>query len=273
MKLPTLVLLSSLLAAQARFGESPFSLTTEWGSVSPEAGAGFDIWSSEFTISAPLHTSQACIAAITTSYEHNRINGGALGFDSLDSGRIGVFSLSRPVTDWRLMAQTNLSYHIAEGARIDDALTVSGIYGTWFEGWDKLLLGGGFGFSTQISDSTSFFPILFLDWEFTDHWHLTTRPTPGTRFGPGLSVYSQLSDQWALYLGARYVSDQYLLESDSTYEYSATRLFATLEHRLNDNLSITATIGASLGGSLEINEIEQDLDNGAFGGIALSWSF
>lgn len=272
-KYALLTLISLALPCLGRFGEAPYSLTLEGETLPLERGEEITVGSAELRVSIPLFIKNGNVSAFTLSHEQLYLDSGdLLPFEQLTESRIGLFTLTHLWEHWRAITITNLSSSREDGVSLEDALTVSGIYGVWFTGWKNLLIGPGVGFSTELEDGASFFPLIFLDWEFSSGWHLTTRPTPGTRFGPGLSLTYQPESRWAVYAGARYLSREYQLE-EGIYDFQTTRLFSSLQYDLNENLTLSGTVGVNLGGELEINGLRRDLDTGFFGGIDLSWQF
>lgn len=265
-------LIFSLIPSQARFGEAPFSLVLESDTLAQSSGDDVQVTSAKLRVSAPLSISKGNIISLTGSHEEFLYDSEVFDFSRLTETRLGVFTLTQLTENWRLMSISNIQASMAEGVNIGDSLTFNGIYGAWYSGWDKLIIGPGFGFSTGLDDGTSLFPIILFDWEFMEDFHLTTRPTPGTRFGPGLSLAYFPEQNWALYLGARYVNQQFQLK-DSTFSFSATRLFTTLEYKLTDNLSLGGTVGMNVNGEIEISNEDHDLDSSFFGGVAASWQF
>ncbi len=259
-----------------RFGESPFSLSLENENLNFEdSSLKANVFSVRANVSAPLSTSKKNILALTASYESlfYQWQGATQPFDRVTQGRLGLFSLNRLPRKWRAMTLTNLQTNIVEGVAAERGLTVGGIYGAWYEGWDSLLIGGGLGFSSDLNDKTSFFPLLFIDWEFYENWHLTTRPTPGTRFGPGLSLMYEHDDQISAFCGVRYINQEYEMGNDRTYNYSTTRLFSTLVYSTSRHLVVSGTLGINLGGETTIGDQQYDLGASLFVGSDISWIF
>ena len=270
------VLLSSVQVTYGRFGEAPFSLSLENDKLDFQNNAlSADVLAVRGNFSVPLSVKRSQIVAVTSSYESlfYQWKGDSPGFNRLSQGRLGLFSLNTLPRKWRAMTLTNLQFNTSEGVNPDDGLTLGGIYGAWYEGWDKLLLGGGFGFSTNLNDATSFFPLIFVDWEFKKNWRLTTRPTPGTRFGPGVSLMYQPETKWSTFCGIRYVNQEYELEGGNIYSYSTTRLFTTLVYSATENVMLSFTLGLNLGGEVEIEGENYDLETTPFVGSNVSWVF
>lgn len=267
-------LVVGIFSAQARFAEAPFSLTLELDNLSPEQGADIDIFSTELRASVPISIDDGNIIALTTFYQRLFYNSnGNIPFEQLSAGRVGIFTLTEINSDWDLLTLSNLRFAIEDGVSASDALTFTGLYGAWYGGWKNLLIGGGLGVVTRLDEATGIFPLIFLDWEFYDKWHITTRPTPGTRFGPGISFFYESDERWEVFFGARYISQEYQLKNDTTYEYNTARLFTTLQYALNENLFLSTTLGVNLAGEIEFDEVSTDLDPSIFTGLDLSWQF
>ncbi len=269
----------SLLAcslSEARFGESPFSLNSEAEFLSSESQAlDVSLWRVGGTVGAPLYVNDGQVIALSASYERTHLSWDdeqIAYFDTLEEMKLSVFTL-HTLSDWKVLTISSINSIAEEGVSVQRALSYSGIYGGWYDAWETLKLGLGIGYSTQHDEATSIFPILFLDWEFMENWTITTRPTPGTRFGPGVSVMYEQSEQLKWFLGARYLNEEYLLKDGDTFSYEATRFFMTAKYFLTEQLSLSGTAGVNIGGALEWDELTIDLDPSPFIAVDLSWDF
>jgi len=267
-----LLTLSLLSSVSAQLREAPYSLSLEWNQLVTPTETLSDSLITDLRVSAPLLRNDRLVSALSLSHQRQHYDGD-MGFDTLVGSGTSLFILYEFTPGWRLMALNSVRSQHEEGASFSEALTYSGIQGVWREFESGLLLGAGFGYATGITDDTSFFPVLFIDWEFAPHWTLTTRPTPGTRFGPGASLHYAHSDQINLYLGGRYLSQSFLLKDDHEYEYSTTRLFATLQYTYTNNLSLSATVGYNLSGEIRTDDTTTDLAPSPFTALTLSWDF
>ena len=84
-------------------------------------------------------------------------------------------------------------------------------------GWkfsDRLTIGPGFGWFTELGGGSSAFPVIFLDWAITDKLSLTTGQSPGASQGPGLTLHYSLSGKWKLALSGRYEKTTFALDVD-----------------------------------------------------------
>jgi len=258
----------------SQFAESPISLSAEFNTIKPQSGKKISVTSTEIRLGFPLVLKPGLIIAANASHERHFYDSD-IGFNELLSTKASLFALYDINSQWRAMGISTLSTDHESGVNIGDAIQFSGIYGTWYSGFENILIGGGFGVSTGIDNNLSGFPIIILDWQFAEKFTLTTRPTPGTRFGPGVSLLYKHSDPIALFLGARYINEEYLLMNEDVYSHDTARAFATLQYQFSNNVSVNTTLGLNFAGSIELENTNSktDLDPSVFGAINVSWDF
>ncbi len=260
--------------AFSQFAESPFSLSLESNTIKPKGADDASVVAAEVRLGLPIMRQPDLLIAASISHERYFYDG-AFSFDELLSTKASLFALYDINQDWRFMAISTVSSDHEAGMDIGDAINFSGIYGSWYSGFENLLIGGGVGLSSGVDEEVNVFPILIIDWEFAENFTLTTRPSPGTRFGPGVSLLYEYSDQLAFFFGARYISEEYLLRDDDIYSYSTARAFSTAQYSFTNNFSVNATIGLNFAGKIEFesSELETDLDSSIFGALNVSWNF
>lgn len=106
----------------------------------------------------------------------------------------------------------SLRYNAETDASLSDGQTWGLLAGVSWDINDRLSLGPGIGWFSNIEDSDTVIPILLVDWEISDRWSLTTGELFGASRGPGLSLNWQASDDWQFGLTARYESVQFRLD-------------------------------------------------------------
>lgn len=267
-----LICLISVLNTSAEIKLAPYSISTEFEQLSTSGGDTTDLITTRYIGTIPIKIKDKSIIAIRGSYEQLDFDWDG-PFDRLREGRIGLFSLIEIKEDWKLLTLNNVQFRADEDATIGDSLSFAGIYGIWKEYSDTLTIGGGLGVVSQLDEPNSIFPILLVDWEFSRHWHLTTRPVPGTRFGPGLSAYYEPNSNWSVFLGARYISTDYQLGDGSVFKYNTARVSATHQYQFTNNVITSITCGVNLGGQIELQGEEVNLDPSIFLGLDLSYKF
>ena len=269
-----LLWLMSWSISYGQFIESPYSLSTEGNVISPERGSDIQVLSTELRVAVPLVLKDNLIVAASLSYEQQFFEGGYF-VDDLSEFGFTLFSRWKFKKDWATLTIASIASSYEAGGDFSEALNYTGLAGLRYRGIDKLTIGGGFGFTLDIDDDFSLFPILLLDWQFSDKWSLTTAPTPGSRFGPGLSLEYEHNDRLAFYLGTRYVSDEYLLGDGEIYSYDTVRAFVTGQYRFSNGFSLNATAGMNLWGEVELERtgLEIDLDPSPFVALNFSWDF
>jgi len=252
------------------FTKNSVALTYERQQLDLDGGASIDSDAYQVSLRKPLLVSRQNIVTLSGFHETTVFDG---ELDQLSENRLSLFSLNRLSRQWSVVSVTNLIQASAEGADLGGSVKFSGIYAAGYSKSRDLTMGFGLGLANQFDDSFSIFPVVLLDWKFAEDWKLTTYPTPGTRFGPGLSVKYDEYEYWSLYAGVRYLSREYRLENDGRYEFSTSRLFGTLEYELEEDMILSTTVGYNFGGEIENDGEEISLDPAPFVGLDLTWRF
>ena len=74
-------------------------------------------------------------------------------------------------------------------------------------GWrfsDRLTLGPGFGWFSEVGGGNNAFPIIVIDWKITDRLSLQTGKGLAASQGPGLTMSYALGSRWSVSAMARY---------------------------------------------------------------------
>lgn len=113
---------------------------------------------------------------------------------------------------WTLFAVPLLRASAEEGADLGDAKSGGGMIGTAYYFGDKLTLGPGIGYITQLEDTASVFPVLLINWKLADDLTLKTGSGIAATQGPGLALAWAFADEWEATLGGRYESLRFRLD-------------------------------------------------------------
>lgn len=106
--------------------------------------------------------------------------------------------------DWSMIAVPMIRLTAEETGDFDNAVNGGGIVGFSYEVNPRFKIGPGFGVLTQVEDSTSFFPVLVIDWTIAKRWRLQTGRSFAASQGPGLTISYELNSSWQLVAGGRF---------------------------------------------------------------------
>lgn len=142
-----------------------------------------------------------------------------------------------------------------KGASLDDGRTQGVLAGIGWRLSDTLFIGPGFGWYSELGDSSSAFPILVIDWSITDRLALTTGRGLGASQGPGLDLTYSLDEKWKLGLTSRYEEIRFALDTDpaSPRTYGEDRslpLIFSVRYEPWPMTMVGAFVGADFGGKL-----------------------
>ncbi|TLP48681.1 MULTISPECIES: DUF6268 family outer membrane beta-barrel protein [Cohaesibacter] len=220
---------------------------------------------------------------------HYDFDANVLGRSKLD---VDEFSLSLPVNmpfmeRGGLFFSPQLSYSGQSGAEFEDSITYGAIGAVAWQMSPNLLIGPGVGvFSTfeGSEDDISLFPFLVLDWKFHDDWSLSTGAGSVVSRGPNLQLSYQASDALKFGVEAGYESTEFRLNknhpiSGGIGKQSHVPIAFTANYSPRENLTIAASVGASLGGNLQFNDkngkkvYDKDYDITPIFGVKMSLEF
>ena len=185
---------------------------------------------------------------------------------------------------WSVFGLPSIRYVGEDGADFGDGISGGLLSGFSYKFSDRLTLGPGFGFLTQIEDDPSIFPIILIDWKLTDSISLTTGPATGATLGPGVELNWKVSDKLTFATGARYERLRFRLDSNSTASAGGIGqdrgipVYGALSYQA-DFLRFTLLGGVSFGNELTLetpsgNEIiSRDSDPAPFIGVSVGVTF
>jgi hypothetical protein len=112
---------------------------------------------------------------------------------------------------------------------------------------------------TRLEDSTSFFPILAIDWDITERWNLSTGGGLAASRGPGLTLNWRLNEDWSLGVAGRYEDIEFRLNDKGPVPGGVGRdlsapvvLLATLTP--SPRLKFSVFTGVELFGTLKLKD-------------------
>jgi len=111
--------------------------------------------------------------------------------------------------EWGAFAFATLRFAGDPGADLDKAFTGGGAAGARWSPNDSLTFLLGAGATSQLDDTTAYYPVLGVNWKINENWSLDT-------LGTGGALRYRLNDAWRLGLGARYESRDYRLDDDAS---------------------------------------------------------
>ena len=232
--------------------------------------------------------------ALTSSFRLSSydFSGGSAGsfaaldpWDDIHAYKLGAYINWTFKEDWTLLATPNVSSKAESGASLSDSLQAGAIIGLSYKVSDKLTIGSGFGYKSQIEESSSFYPILIIDWEINDTLSLTTSPTAGATPGPSIALRWDISDESRFSLGMSYDSNRFRLDKDNAAaargvgEDSGIPVYGVYTFKSSENTQTSIIAGVRLGGELRLEDksgnklVERDSDAAPFVGINVGYTF
>lgn len=131
----------------------------------------------------------------------------------------------RPLLSWQIDQQwgvfgaASLNWAAEDGGELADAFTVTGFGGARYAFSEELSLSFGVGASTQLEDSTEFFPILGVDWKINERTRLSTTGVEGL----GARLTHGFAPEWALLVQGSYENREFRLADDNALSEGVMR--------------------------------------------------
>jgi hypothetical protein len=215
---------------------------------------------------------------------------GNKGFGALDPwSDIHSFRLSAPIRftkgyNWSFFIAPTLRVTGESGVDLKDSFTGGVFTGFAYRINERLTLGPGVGFISQIEDDASIFPVLIINWKITDTLSLETGRGLGATLGPGISIKWQISEQWNLTLGGRYEKLRFRLDDraetpNGIGQDESFPIFSGITYNINSSARLSLIGGFETSGELQLEDQnsnvlnEQDYESAAFGGFSFYYRF
>ena len=275
--------------AYSGIAPAPFLLGGEYQLDSDiDGGGSFSRSVARARVSAPLYLKDDTVLAISAGYQFESFDFDDLlasPWGEINRSRLGLIAKQDIGNDWSWLALPYLSSNSETEADFSESFTFGALGAAWYKVSDTLTLGFGAGFSTEIEDKVSAFPILVIDWEFAKNWTLTTVPPDGFRLGPGANLRWDVSDHMNLALIYQYQSNKHRLNDDLSFaadgvgELRQHRAALAATYYLGENLHLTGHVGLAFGGELELKDssgdsiTERDFDSTLVFGFEGSYRF
>lgn len=146
-----------------------------------------------------------------------------------------------------------------KGADLNDGRTEGLIAGASWRFSDRLTIGPGFGWYSELDGGSQAFPILVIDWQITDKLSVTTGRGLAATQGPGLTLGYNLNSKWQLGLTGRYEKVRFAVNESGPAasgigEERSLPLLLTLNYTPWPMTTISALVGAEFDGRLSLED-------------------
>jgi hypothetical protein len=190
---------------------------------------------------------------------------GETGFGALRPwDDIHSIRLSTPIRfskgqNWSFFILPTLRVTGESGADFKDSLTGGGFAGFSYRFNERLTIGPGIGFITQIEDDASIFPVLIINWKITDTLSLETGRGLGATLGPGITLNWRMTEQWHFALGGRYEKLRFRLDEKATTpsgigQDTSFPLFGGITYNINPSARVSLIGGLETSGELQLED-------------------
>ena len=144
----------------------------------------------------------------------NALLNGAVPWGGIEEFRISATARFKISNTGNVIVLPTLRYNGEKGAESGDSQTWGLFAAAAWRINNDLTIGPGFGLFSKLEDGTRVFPILFIDWNITERWNLSTGQGLASSQGPGLTLNYKLSRVWTLGVAGRYENLEFRLDKN-----------------------------------------------------------
>lgn len=185
---------------------------------------------------------------------------------------------------WNFFVIPSVRFSADKQAELSEGQETGVIAAAGYRFNDRLTLGPGIGFFTEIEGDNNLFPILIINWQMTDTLSVETGRGLAASQGPGITLRWRPDAAWTFSLGARYEKQRFRLSDDGIapegvgVEKSVPVAFG-IKYAFSRSAEFSVLAGSEYAGRLKLedrngNEITAaDLDNSTFIGGVFSYRF
>jgi outer membrane receptor protein involved in Fe transport len=291
-----LLISTTVLAKQPQFGDNTVHWTLQAGTVyqsSTSLDKGGDMSAGRYFASGGVGKffANRWRMGVSVGYGEDHYDfSGSNGFAALDPwSRVRELRFSVPVQyfankEWTVYAIPSVRFNAESGTSLSEGKNGGLIAGASYRISDELAIGPGFGVFSEIEDSTSFFPILIVDWKITDTLSLETGRGFAASRGPGLQLRWQMASNWEFIFGGRYEKIRFRLDDSGPApngigQDKAFPLFALAEYAFGRDTRLSLVGGAEVGANMQLEDSngrhisDSDLSTAPFLGAAFQMKF
>ncbi len=229
-----------------------------------DSGGEFNVTRAGFDAQALYDFNTDLTLDAEIGYEFNSYDfSGSTGFgalnpwDDVHTVRIRTLLRWRMNEEWSFVGGPIFEFAAEDGADLGDGFNVGGVVSAAYRVNDDLTLGGGVLLVSEIEDDVAVFPVIIVNWRISDQWRVRNSLAPFGGYGGGLEAVWTLSENWDLAFGTQFQWRQFKLDDTGTApngvgEEFSIPLYVNARWNATPNVSISAAIGISVGGEVEI---------------------
>ncbi|MEH6607876.1 MAG: hypothetical protein V7696_00800 [Halioglobus sp.] len=179
-------------------------------------------------------------------------------------GRIEDYSISLPIRfsaagdKADVIVVPSIRSNTEDGASLSDGQTEGIIAGAGWKFSDRLTLGPGFGWFSELGGGSTAFPIVVVDWKITDRLSLETGRGLAASQGPGLTLSYALNPHWKVSGLVRYENIRFAVDGDESVgelgEDRSIPLLVSLDYSPWPMTSASVFFGAEVNGRLSLED-------------------
>ena len=187
-------------------------------------------------------------------------------------------------SQWTGFAVPVLRSSAEDASDFDEALSGGGFLGASYRFNDRLTLGPGLGYITQIEDDPSVFPVLLVNWKIAEDLSLTTGRGVAATLGPGLFLNWRARPDWNVAFGGRLDKFRFRLDDKGDAPHGVGEdwsfpLLLAVSYTRNRRFTAGLAAGVKFGGELRLEDddggrlAEDGYDAVPFVGVSLRFQF
>lgn len=172
-----------------------------------------------------------------------------------------------------------------EGADFGHSFTAGALAGVSYKVHDRLSVGGGLGFFSQIEDDARLVPFITANWQFLDQWNLRVGFSEvAASGGLGAEVSYDINPHWKVGTGFQFQQKRFLLDEDGPVpdgvgQDKSVPIYAKVGWQVTEKTLVELLVGVAVGGEVLLEDenereiAEEDYDPSALIGLRAVFTF
>ena len=268
---PALSLAVLLAAAAPAHAQDPgwrtfVSVTPAYqGKADLDGGGDYSAWTANVRAGVSRGFGDGHRAGVTFKYDYTDYSfsnparfGGVAPWSVVQDYGVAVPLVFGMGNGWSLGFTPSVDWIRENGADAGDSLVWGAVFSAAKRFGDGNLIGLGFGAYDRI-EKTAVYPLLLVDWRFSERWRLVN-PLPAGPAGPaGLELDYRFDNAWSLGLGATWRTNRFRLSDSGPVpngvgEERGAPVFLRATHDFGGGTTLHLYAGVVMGGRLRVED-------------------
>jgi hypothetical protein len=178
---------------------------------------------------------------------------------SINTTQFGAALQWQATQRWRIFGGGMAKWSSESNASFSSGFEGGGVFGAAYAFSEKLVLGGGIGAQSQLEDDVLIYPIIIVEWQIAERFHLSTSLTSGWANQTGAELIYAVNDTVDVGVSAVFDYQRFRLSDDGpssggvgVVEALPVSFFVSID--VSPQASVTAFMGVNVYGRLKVTD-------------------